>query len=338
LVTKYLARDLGEWPNTNGGSERRHDYFGVVGPAETGRCCESWRFPVVEEHFDPALSPEERMEWNEVTFIYAAERDASVLPKVLVVGLPESAVDAVPLEPVEDSCYLAATLLLRAARAYRYGFVVNGKVQPDPLNPHRERLNNGEEVSVVFTHGCFEPVVLERWELTLLKRISNHILPFNSREDELFQINPGSGPGKALAPQLHKLDHAVGVANYIDKLLAREERQHLPAYKNCLGQINRILRERNPYLEPRDMPESIYVQLYSEMASGNVPGWNYQAYGSPSYFLFLLRRHVWTGAFSHPKHGGNANAAGWLWLADSFPFDFGATQEPPVGRDPIYRG
>ncbi len=336
LTAKYLSRDVGDW-SLSEGTVRRHDYFGVNGAGVSGRYCESWRFPVVEAHGDRELTPEQRLEWNEVTFIYKLS-EALATPEVVVAGLPNASVVNVPLQRVEDSLYMARTVLLRAARVYRYALIVNGKVQPDPINPQRERLANGEEVSVFFTFGCFESVVLEKWELTLIKRITNHILPFNSREAELFQNNPGGGPRKTLDPQLHKLDHAIGVANYIDKILAREERQHLPAYKSCLLQINRILRQRNPYLEPRDMPESMYETLYTEMSKGQVPGWKSDLYADPQYFLFLMRRHVWTGAFCHPKYGGNANSAGWHWLADQFPFDYALCQEPPYGRDPAYRG
>jgi len=36
-----------------------------------------------------------------------------------------------------------------------------------------------------------------------------------------------------------------------------------------------------------------------------VNGWDTADYGSPRYVLDLLRRHSFTGAFCHPKYGGN---------------------------------
>ena len=59
------------------------------------------------------------------------------------------------------------------------------------------------------------------------------------------------------------------------------------------------------------MSREVYFDLYNEMATNQVAGWNYDAYGSPQFFLYLLRRHVVTGAFCHPKYGGNVGAAGW---------------------------
>ena len=56
------------------------------------------------------------------------------------------------------------------------------------------------------------------------------------------------------------------------------------------------------------MSRNTYFALYDEMASDNVADWDKSAYSSPQYFLYLLRRHVVTGAFCHPKYGGNAGA------------------------------
>lgn len=337
LSTKFLARDSGEWTES-GNTSRRHDYLGGTAPGESGRHAEAWRFPVVEPFFSILESADENVRWNKVTFIYRHNGTSSV-PTVKLTGLPYPNLRSLELPQIEDSCYLAVTVLLPAGRLYNYCFVVNGQVQPDTINPQRQQLPNGEEVSVFFTLNCSRPVLFEPWERTILRRLTSHILPFNSREGELFQLRPGSGAAQPLSAQLHKFDHSIGVSNYIDKLLAREERHHLSSYKTCLAQINRILRSREPFLEPRDIPEHRYVDLYHQMSSGNtVADWDYKLYDNPGYFLFLLRRHVWTGAFSHPKYGGNANGTGWLWLSDQFPFDYAAALEAPYGNNSAYRG
>ncbi len=114
----------------------------------------------------------------------------------------------------------------------------------------------------------------------------------------------------------YRLDQPVGAVNFIDKLLAREEAHRLVDYKICLELIDRVLRLRNPYEEPSRMPTSFYAELYDHMAGGgSIAGWDYSRYGNPRFFLQLLRRHTYTGAFSHPKYGGNAGAAGWAYLA-----------------------
>jgi hypothetical protein len=55
------------------------------------------------------------------------------------------------------------------------------------------------------------------------------------------------------------------------------------------------------------------------MASGQVEDWDY------SFVLQLIRRHTVTGAFSHPKYGGNIGAAGWEFLSETFRNEQGCT-------------
>jgi hypothetical protein len=86
----------------------------------------------------------------------------------------------------------------------------------------------------------------------------------------------------------------------------------------------------------------------------SLQGWDYSRYASPKFFLGLLRRHTYTGAFAHPKHGGNSGAAGWAYLAQNLRdpitgdlpdpdprksfFDWARALEPPLGRNKEYRG
>src|SRR5690606_308951 len=123
----------------------------------------------------------------------------------------------------------------------------------------------------------------------------------------------------------HRLDVDVGVANFIDKIVAKEERHHLGTYRLTLGLIDRVLRARNPYADIDRMPEEMFVELYTDLAltddfgagsSLGAAGWDFARYGSPRYFFQVLRRHVWTGAFAHPKYGGNSEGMGWAYLHD----------------------
>lgn len=93
------------------------------------------------------------------------------------------------------------------------------------------------------------------------------------------------------------------------------------------------------------MSIEMYIELYDQMGSGTVSGWNYNTYGSPQYFLKLLRRHTLTGAFSHPKHCGNAGASGWAYLSERYVSQDGSTLfswqqaiEKPYGTSEHYRG
>jgi hypothetical protein len=336
FTTKYLARTSGTWP----GGQPRHAYLGVVPASTSARQADAWRFPVIEPHFDAGLPPAERISWNEVTFIYAAPPESTARLDVEVLGLPDPGLRVIPLTQVADSRYYAATALLPAARIYTYALRVGGSVEPDPINPQRVRTANGEELSRFFTDYCAGPVTFEPWETAILQRLVARILPLKSTEQEQFEKQPGgeAADWARLQRQMHVLDQSVAATNYLDKLLAREEFHQLPAYRICLAQIDRILRQRNPYVEPRDATRDDYERLYSEMGSGSVPGWDYNSYGEPSYFLRLLRRHVWTGTFAHPRYGGNGNAAGWVWLQQRYPFAWTRGLEPPWGDNPEYRG
>jgi hypothetical protein len=332
LCTKYLARD---------DDSPRHSYFGAI-PAGHGRFSEGWRFPVIEPHCDGDDAT--RASRNDVTFIYMAPPDAGDGFSVSIRGTFDALYVRTPLKRVEDSRYFALTVVLPAGCCYRYRFILGDTEILDPINPQITVEDNGTEWSSFFTFATFEPITFERWERIILDRLTRHILPFNTQEAREF-LEREVGTPRPNHPYLHRFDISVGVVNFLDKLLAREERHQLPAYKTCLAIINRILRQRNPYLEPRDMPRDMFKLLYDEMASGNVPGWDYNLYSGPSFFLQMLRRHAWTGAFCHPKYGGNAGATGWRYLAERYKdadgntlFDWARSIEPPLGRSTEYRG
>jgi hypothetical protein len=127
--------------------------------------------------------------------------------------------------------------------------------------------------------------------------------------------------------------------NFIDKLVAGPERHHLDDYRACLKQIDRVIRLRNPFQEPREMELGVYEQLYADLASNSLPGWDYGAYDSPPHFLRVLRRHTYTGVFAHPRYGGNPGGLAWDYLAEAFgPFDWRQALERPLGTNAEYRG
>lgn len=308
---------------------------------------ESWRFPIVDTCDTPTLA--ERAVSNDVTFVYPDFENR--INQVSVIGSFAQLHTPIPLNRIkfleEATAYFAVTVKVPRRGIYFYRFLVDGSPQLDSINPQRERLDNGVEWSRFFTWECSEPILFERWEMAILQRLCNHILPFRSAEAQRFlssyydSLDASSRRG--LQRHAYRLDDSAGAALFIDHLLAKEESHHAVDYRICLSQMDRILRQRDPFHEPADASRDLYVELYDELKEDRVNGWDVSAYNSPRYFLELLRRHAFTGAFSHPKYGGNAAAAGWAYLdSELYPgrrvFDWSASIEQPLGRSETYLG
>ncbi|VTT99802.1 Uncharacterized protein OS=Crinalium epipsammum PCC 9333 GN=Cri9333_0466 PE=4 SV=1: Gluconate_2-dh3 [Gemmataceae bacterium] len=334
---KYLARR-----NT----EARHTYGCACETSDRrARISECWRFPIVDTHHD--LAEPTRSTTNAVSFIYDA-RGCSV-STVAVTGTFASLHQRIPLQPVRflgrETGYLATTVLVPKKQVHIYQFLVDDTPTLDPINIQRATLDNGRIWSRFFTDGCAVPLMLERWEFQLLGPLTAHILPFRTQTGELFLKQYYDRLDRHAIGSQYRFDQAVGVVNFIDKVIAREERHHYGDYRVALSLIRDVLRQRHPGCEPADAPREAFVELYEQLGSGDVPGWDYSRYHEPRYFLQLLRRHTYTGAFSHPRNGGNVLAAGWAFLADRYRdadgntlFDWERALESPLGTSPDYRG
>lgn len=339
--TKYLARK---------NIDSRHNFGQYESGDPRSRICEAWRFPIIDSCAN--VDNEDNYAFNKVTFVYHA--DVKNPPtQVSVFGTFANLHELIPLEPVRfldtPTDYLAISLKIPKARAYRYKFIVDGKVMLDPVNPQEIREADGYVWSRFFTHLCTQPLSFEAWELSILERIVDHIMPFRTKEGQdflqFFYNMLDSQQKQQQYPFSYRLDQSIGIVNFIDNLVAREERHHLIDYKICLDMIAGIVRKRAPQSEPAKAPKEIFIELYAEMASGTVADWDASKYNDPIYFLQMLRRHAYTGAFSHPKHGGNAGALGWRYLADRFRdangttlFDWSRAIEQPLGVNPDYYG
>jgi hypothetical protein len=337
--TKYLARF-----NT----DARHTYSPSGQRASSDRFLEAWRFPLIDSYGGgaPGLNnPTDFNDYNEVTFIYAGT-SAFAPGSVGVLGTFATLYDPIPLQRVrfedEPTHYWSVTFAVPKGQKHTYRFLVDGwSIINDSINPQEETLENGVIWSRFFTEGFTTPLVLERWELDLLYRLVAEVLPFQTKEASMFldKFYNDVYQGKQESyNNLYRLDDSAGEVNYIDNILAREERHRLSDYKICLAQIDWILRQRDPCVEPSKMSRDTYFHLYEEMASNNVPGWDYTVYNSPQFFLYLLRRHAVVGALSHPKYGGNTGAAGWAYLSERYPFDWRAAIEKPLGVSADYLG
>lgn len=327
-AAKYLARD-----NT----DARHNFGQFQLGDPRGRIAEGWRFPIIESYSD-GVNHAAGQHFNEVTFVYMALPARPVPREVAVKGTFHRLYDPIPMRRIGDTRYFAVTVRVAKGQVHRYRLVVDGEDMADLVNPQRVTMPNGAAYSRFFTQGCTVPISFESWEYKILNRLCDHILPFRTESGERF-LRSGN------APQAFRLLQSVGAVNYVDKVVAREEQHHLLDYKLCLEIIDQLLRARNPYVEPSLMPQEMYETLYTQMASGSPPpGWPVERYREPRFFLQLLRRHTFTGAFCHPNWGGNVDGAGFQFLADRYEeagrtlFDYAANLEPPLGRSTEYRG
>ncbi|WP_218015216.1 gluconate 2-dehydrogenase subunit 3 family protein [Brevibacillus dissolubilis] len=340
---KYLARKEGE---------PRHNYNGELADSDPrAKIADQWRFPIIDSYGDGSGNPA-CYDYNLVTFVYAAD-DAETEHRISVVGTFANLYERLPLQQIrfagEATRYYALSVKVPKGQVHTYKFCVDGEWQLDPINPQTAKLDNGVTWSRFFTQSCAVPLTFERWERVILERLTDHILPFHTEEGERFLKNyyyylDRDSKEQNYTP-VYRLDEQVGVVNYIDKVLAREERHHLIDYKICLAIIDQLLRQRRRGLEPDRQSREVYMDLYRQMACNDVVGWDYHQYGNPRYFLQLVRRHTITGAFSHPKYGGNISGAGWAFLGELFCDDKGKTLfdwrrsiEYPLGLNEEYNG
>jgi hypothetical protein len=315
---------------------------------------ETWRFPIIDVFRSNPTDPNDSD--NEVVFVYKAA--PGTIAQVSVLGSFATLYEAIPLAPVrflgEETGYFGLTVAVPKGQTHIYQYVVDGKLTLDPINPQRVVLENGKTWSRFFTDNYLQPLILELWELKLLYRLTEQILPFRVAEAELFlqQFYNYLDRQAKDASKVYRLDESVGEVNAIDKLLAREERHRLNDYRICLKQIDTVLRKRNPYVEPTELSKEYFNDLYNALAqdpanpANRIDGWDYGLYANPPFFLYILRRHAVTAAFSHPKYSGNVGAAGWAYLSEKYYevkdgqratlFDWRSALEKPLGTNTSY--
>jgi hypothetical protein len=309
--TKYLARGA-KFFNDSTTAES----FNLTTVAE------DWRFPLVLSAVD---DDGVTGTINKVIFVWQSKPGETV-NSISVVGSFAPLYQSFALKPLrydgENTGYYTFTIKAPVGKGFFYKFIVNGVDEYDRINPQRKKFANGKEWSFFFTDYYTSSEEFEDWEINLLYRLANQVVPFRTEEAQNFINRFYQALAKReekLAMPIYKLDDTVGEVNYITNVLAREERHHLPDYKICLSLIDQLLRSRDKVHDSWTVSEILITELYNEMASGTVPGWDYSKYSNPTYFLGLIRRHTLTGAFSHPKYGGNVGGAGWSYLHDKYP-------------------
>jgi hypothetical protein len=348
--TKYLARD---------NADSRHNYGQYGDDDPRCRISEAWRFPIIDSYYD-GQDYESSYASNIVTFVYV-NRDGGLGNELSVIGTFSDLYDPIPLQQVEDTAYWAVSVVVPKGESHRYKFLAGSRAMLDPVNPQHTTMEDGSRWSRFFTEYCTENLSFERWEILLLERLTDRVLPFRTTEGQRFLDAYYNGVDRQTKDtqyaRAYRLDQPVGAVNFIDKIVARQESHRLVDYKICLELIDAVIRLRNPFEEPSRMPVSMYDDLFADLVADDghsLQGWDYVRYAKPQFFLGLLRRHAYTGAFSHPKHGGNSGGAGWAYLAanlldpitgalpdaasGSTYFDWGRALEWPLGRNKEYRG
>jgi len=347
FCTKYLARY-----NT----DARHAFTDEAKGTLSGTIAEAWRFPIIDTYGGGAAAvanPADFDSYNQVTFVFR-EPASSPAKSVGIIGTFQNLYEPEPLARVpfsdEATPFWAVSFVIPKRQTHRYRFVVDGVVQNDPVNPQTLTVPTGKVWSRFFTEECAENLVLEDWEQNILSRMVEQMAPFRTQDgqrflDQFYTYLDHSAK-ETTFEHAYRFDESVGEIAFIDNILAREEHHRLNDYKICLSLLKQVLRQRNPYEEPELISKEIYNDLYTEMATDKVDGWDTSKYQSPLFFLNLLRRHACTGAFSHPKYGGNSAGSGWAYLQERYTdpqsgnslFQWRDAVEKPLGNSADYLG
>jgi Gluconate 2-dehydrogenase subunit 3 len=344
VLANHIERIAGAVARSLGRDDHgpRHHFEAGDPPRHAAELAEAWRFPLLG-----GAAPAGH---EAVAFVHRA----AAAQAVALLGEPVDGGDVHGLTAMPETGCWALTLALPLGRRYRYRYLVDGRQELDAINPQREASDDGATWSRVFTSGCTVPLSLEAWEWTLLDRLAGTLVSGMSDEaadflDQRYRDLDRVARDAAWRVA-YRFDNAFGAVNFIDKILAREEAHRRRDYRICLLQLNRIARQRHPWREPAAMPASIFEDLLRQLAASSaadespIPGWDYGRYGSPRFFLRLLLRHVLTGIFAHPRHGGNPAGIAWDWLADRCRDSAGAevfawrnSLPPPLGNVADYR-
>jgi len=96
----------------------------------------------------------------------------------------------------------------------------------------------------------------------------------------------------------------AGCVNFIDKLLAHEERALAPAYRAGLAALD-VLARGFAALEAAQQ-----ITLLEQLEDGTLQPWP-EAAGAQATLFGLLRLHTLLGFLAAPSFGGNRDGAGW---------------------------
>lgn len=294
-------------------------------------------FPVIQTYYP------DKANFNLVTFIFFSQAEKDIF----LLGNFANLYTNYQLSRVKfndsNTHFYAITLKLPNKSLYFYQFKIDHNFTLDPLNSFSKTLDNGETWSCFTTEGYKTPIIFEDWEVKILQRVVSYILPFKTNEFKTFINRHSAQFDNTTRSMVNQLYYDIGTVNFIDKLLARNEQHHVISYRLCISEMKNVLLRINTTQEPEDMDEYFYAKLFEIMANNDHTIWDKSVYAEPAYFLKVLRRHIITAAFSHPRHGGNTQALGWQFLADLLQnkpednlFDWQQALEKPLGTNKDY--
>jgi len=139
-----------------------------------------------------------------------------------------------------------------------------------------------------------------------------------------------------IIPPLHGVGAgAANSVNFIDKLLAHEDKASLPAYRQGLAALDRYARKQWQH-DFAGLGSAQQVQCLENLEDGVIAAWPQSAPAQQQWFA-MLRFHTILGFLAAPKFGGNQNMAGWR--AIGFPGHLhelgGISDEQVSGAQPI---
>jgi len=97
--------------------------------------------------------------------------------------------------------------------------------------------------------------------------------------------------------------------NFIDKALAAEDAEALPAYRAALAELDRVCRaaKGSGFVE---LPAESQDEILAALEEGRLAGWKSEV-ADPTVFFATVRMHTILGFVLDPRHGGNRDYVGW---------------------------
>ena len=127
----------------------------------------------------------------------------------------------------------------------------------------------------------------------------------------------------------------AGCVNFIDKALATEDAEALPAYRAALSELDRVCLER--FAEGfAELPPGSQDSVLRELEVAGLAGWNAEV-AAPDEFFRTVRMHTILGFVLDPRHGGNRDYVGWKTMGFPGPVHHlgGSRPEEMVGKQPF---